>query len=59
MAVYLGIVNDGTFVSSDGYTLKDSNGITLHAMQEVSRYKVVIDNIVYRVNVNLSSKDGE
>ena len=59
MAVYLGVVNDGKFVSLDGYTLQDSNGLTLYALQTSDKYKIIIDNVVYRVNVNLSLKDGE
>jgi hypothetical protein len=59
MAIYLGITNDGTFVSSDGYRLLDANDLFLYAMQASDKCKVIIDNIIYRVNVNLSLKDGE
>ena len=59
MAVYLGIANNGTFVTADGYRLQDSNGILLSATPSTTKWKVVIDNIVYRVNVNLGLKDGE
>lgn len=59
MALYLGIANDGTFVTSDGYRLQDSNGIYLDSLQTSDKWKIIIDNVVYRVNVNLSLKDGE
>ena len=59
MAVYLGIVNDGTFITSDGYRLQDINDVYLYATQATDKWKIIIDNVVYRVNVNLSLKDGE
>lgn len=59
MAVYLGIVNDGTFITSDGYRLQDINDVYLYAKQATDKWKIIIDNVVYRVNVNLSLKDGE
>ena len=59
MAIYLGIVNDGTFVSSDGYSLRDSNNISLYAEQASDKWKVILNNVVYRVNVNLDTKESE
>ena len=59
MAIYLGIANDGTFVSSDGYSLRDSNDLSLYAMQASDKWKIVLNNIVYRVNVNLNTKEAE
>lgn len=59
MAIYLGIVNDGTFVSSDGYSLRDSNNISLYAEQASDKWKIVLNNVVYRVNVNLDTKESE
>lgn len=59
MAVYLGIANDGTFVTSDGYSLKDANDLSLYAMQASDKWKIVLNNIVYRVNVNLNTKEAE
>lgn len=59
MAIYLGIANDGTFVSSDGYSLKDANDLSLYAMQASDKWKIVLNNIVYRVNVNLNTKEAE
>lgn len=59
MAVYLGISNDGTFVSSDGYTLQDSNDLSLTALSSVHKYKIILNNVVYRVNVNLNTKESE
>jgi hypothetical protein len=40
MAVYLGISNNGTFVSSDGYTLQDSDGLSLTALPATSKLKI-------------------
>lgn len=57
MAVYLGIENNGTFITSDGYRLQDVNGIFLTAQPMTDKWNVVINNVVYRVNTNL--KDGE
>lgn len=59
MAVYLGVSNNGSFVTSDGYRLQDSTGVPLTATPSTIKWNVVIDNIVYRVNVNLGLKDGE
>ena len=59
MTVYLGINNDGTFVSSDGYVLQDSNGLSLSATPMVSRWKVILNGVVYRMNINTNLKDGE
>ena len=59
MAVYLGISNDGTFVTSDGYRLQDSIGVPLTATPSTIKWKLIVDNVVYRVNVNLGLKDGE
>jgi hypothetical protein len=58
MALHLGIGNDGTFVSSDGYTLLDSNDLSLMAISSAYKYKIILNNVVYRVNVNLK-KEGE
>lgn len=59
MAIYSGITNNGTFVSSDGYRLKDSNGLLLYAYQENSKWKINLNGVVYRVNVNLDTKESE
>jgi hypothetical protein len=59
MAIYLGIVNDGTFVSSDGYSLRDSNNISLYAEQASDRWKVILNGVAYRVKVNLDTKESE
>ena len=59
MALYLGVVNDGTFITSDGYTLQDSNGLSLYASPETTKWKIIINNIVYNLNVDLDFKDGE
>lgn len=59
MAIYLGIVNDGTFVSSDGYSLRDANNISLYAEQASDKWKVVLNGATYRVKVNLDTKESE
>ena len=57
MAVYLGIGSDGTLITLDNYLLKDSDNLILTAMPSTKKYKITINNITYRVNINL--KDGE
>lgn len=59
MAVYLGVVNNGTFVSSDGYALQDSNGISLTALSATSKLKIVLNGVAYHVNINLPNKESE
>lgn len=59
MAIYLGIVNDGTFVSSDGYSLRDSNNVSLYAEQASDKWKVILNNVAYRVKINLDTKESE
>ena len=51
MALYLGIKNDGTFVSSDGYSLQDANGMSLFAMAVPDKWKIIINNVVYNLNL--------
>ena len=59
MAVYLGITNNGTFVSSDGYTLYDSDNLALSATAATSKLKVVVNGVVYRFNIKLPAKESE
>lgn len=59
MAIYLGINNDGTFVSSDEYKLQDLDGLYLYALQASDKWKIILNNVVYRVNVNLDTKESE
>lgn len=59
MAVYLGVTNNGTFISSDGYKLQDSNGSLLTATPSSDKLKIILNNIVYNVNVNLIKKEAE
>ena len=59
MAIYLGIANDGTFVSSDGYSLRDADGVSLFAMQASDKLKIILNGVVYRINVNLTQKEAE
>ena len=58
MALYLG-TNNGVFVSLEGYVLQDSNGVSLIALPMADTRKIIINNIVYRLNVELSEKEGE
>ena len=57
MALYLGIANIGNFVTSDGYALQDSNGASLTALPMIVKRKIVINNVVYNVNVKLPAKE--
>ena len=59
MALYLGISSDGSFISSDGYTLKDANNLSLSAISTTFKHKIILNNVVYRVNVNLKKKEGD
>ena len=59
MAIYLGIGNNGVFVTSDGYKLQDSTGATLIAAPSEDKWNIIIDNIVYQVNVNLGLRGDE
>lgn len=59
MALYSGINNDGTFVSSDYYRLLDINDLVLYALPESSKWKININGITYRLNVNLDTKESE
>ena len=59
MAVYLGISNDGTFITSDDYALKDMYDIYLTALPESTKWKIVINNDIYRFNINLNLKEDE
>lgn len=59
MAIYLGTSNDGTFVSSDYYSLLDLNGLLLCALPESSKWKINLNGVVYHLNVNLDTKESE
>jgi hypothetical protein len=59
MALYLGINNDGTFVSSDGYTLTDSNDLYLSALPVAGKLKIIFNGVAYHVNVKLPEKESE
>lgn len=59
MAIYLGISNDGTFISSDGYSLRDANDLSLYAEQASDKWKVILNGVAYRVKVNLDTKESE
>ena len=61
MAIYLGILNDGTFVTSDGYILQDTHGTALYAIPASDKWKIIINNEVYRLNIgsNLTLKEAD
>ena len=59
MALYLGISNNGTFVTSDGYTLQDSNGLSLTALPATSKLKINLNGVAYRLNVKFPEKESE
>lgn len=58
MGLYLG-VNSGTFVSADGYALYDANNISLTALSSTYKHKIILGNVVYKVNINLPTKESE
>ena len=59
MALYLGITNNGSFVSSDGYSLQDSNGMSLMALPYTNKLKIMLNGVAYRLNVKLPEKESE
>lgn len=59
MALYLGVINNGIFMSSDSYTLQDSNGLSLIALPETRKLKINLNGATYRVNIKLPAKESE
>jgi hypothetical protein len=59
MALYLGASNSGTFLSSDGYELQDSNGLSLSALPAKSKWKIILNGVTYHLNANLKTKESE
>ena len=59
MALYLGTSNTGTFASSDGYILQDSNGLYLTTSTMATKYKIILNGVEYRINVKLPAKESE
>lgn len=59
MALCAGLKNSDAFVSLDNYVLQDSDGFYLSVLSVVDKRKVIIDNVVYRIMVNLDLKEGE
>lgn len=59
MSLYLGVANNGSFVSSDGYALQDSDSLYLTAIPVTSKLKIVFNGVAYRVNVKLPEKEAE
>ena len=57
MALYLGIKSDGTILSSDGYKLRDANDVLLSAMTSVDKWKIMINDVEYRLNINLKESE--
>jgi hypothetical protein len=61
MALYLGGSNYLSIISSDGCMLKDSNGMLLAAtaFSGDNKVKIRLNNVTYRLNVNLTAKESE
>jgi hypothetical protein len=59
MAIYLGIANDGTFISLDDYKLQDSGSMYLYARPISDKWKLIFNNVTYNVNVDLETKESE
>jgi hypothetical protein len=60
MPLYLGIANNGTFVSADDYSLQDSNGEHLDAEQLINKLKIFLDGTQCRLTINQQpSKENE
>lgn len=59
MAMYLGVSNNGTFVSSDGYKLQDNDGLSLSALPANGKLKIILNGVVYRFNIKLPEKESE
>ena len=59
MGLYIGGGNNLTLLSSDNHILLDSNGLSMLALPEISKKKIILNNVVYRLNINLNSKEGE
>lgn len=59
MAVYLGVINNGAFVSSDGYTLQDVNSSSLNASPSTNKFRITLNGVPYRLNVKLPVKESE
>jgi hypothetical protein len=59
MALYLGVANNGRFITLDGYTLQDSNSLSLSALPAVSKFKIMLNGVAYHVNIELPAKESE
>ena len=61
MAVYLGLDTHGPLISADSYMLKDINDVLLVAIASSSQLKIILNNEVYRLNINsnLNLKEAE
>ena len=59
MAVYLGISNNGQFVSSDGYILHDSDSVHLTALPLTTKFKIILNGVACHVNIELPTKESD
>ena len=59
MALYLGVTNNGVFVSSDGYVLQDSNSLYLMALPATTKFKIMLNGVAYHLNIELPVKESE
>lgn len=59
MAVYLGVSNNGKIISSDGYALQDSDALSLTALPSTSKFKINLNGVAYRLNIELPVKESE
>lgn len=59
MGVYLGVINNGNFITADDYKLLDSNNILLLALSAVNKFKINLNNVEYHVNIKLPAKESE
>ena len=59
MALYLGTSNDIKIISSDGYVLQDLDSLYLTALPSTSKFKINLNGIAYRLNIELPLKERE
>ena len=59
MGVYHGISSNGMFVTADNYGLQDLDGKSLSSQPSTDKWNIVIDNIVYRLNIDLNTKESD
>ena len=59
MALYLGLINNGIFVSADNYNLKDINDVYLTALPSTNKLKVNLNGVAYRLKIELPVKESD